>query len=123
MTNKKDTNNVEQTATDIRDYVMLQFNKLKLRLLDGLSTMLNGIFSVFIIIIVAAFALIFLSAGVTLALAEWINSMLGAIFIMFGVFFIATIVLYICRKRLLTNSIVRMLAKILFETDKDLDNE
>ena len=110
---------VEDTAQDVADYGHLQLDSLKLRLLESFATLFNNIFSVFVLVIVAAFALMFIAAALTLLLAELVGSMLVAVLIMAGVFIIVTLIVYALRKKLIINSMVRMLGKLMFEKDKD----
>ena len=113
----------KQTAADAQDFVSLQIDRLKLRLVDTLATLLNNLFAVFIMVLLACFVLVFLAIALTVAIAELLNSQLWAVLIMAGVFIIATAIVYACRRKLVVNPLVRMLSKAFFEPDHDSDYE
>lgn len=117
MKNEETLNTVEQTVADMSDYVQLRVDKFKLRLLDNLATFFNSVFSVIILIILVSFAVLFIAAAVTWALALLVG-LLYAFLIMAAVFVIAAVVVYIYRKNLLADQIVRLLSKLIFEKDK-----
>ncbi|HIS33851.1 MAG TPA: phage holin family protein [Candidatus Avirikenella pullistercoris] len=123
MKNGDEMNRVEQTAADATDYVLLQLDKFKLRLLDNLATLFNTVFGVIVIMVLLSFVVMFLGIAATWGLAELIGSLVGATLIMASVFLIAAILVYAFRKKLIINPVVRMLSKIMFETDKDADYE
>ena len=115
MKNGDEMNRVEQTAADATDYVLLQ--------LDNLATLFNTVFGVIVIMVLLSFVVMFLGIAATWGLAELIGSLVGATLIMASVFLIAAILVYAFRKKLIINPVVRMLSKIMFETDKDADYE
>lgn len=116
-----ENNPVGETIADVKEFVILQFDRFKLKLLEGLSTTMSSILGVAIFMVLCSFTLLFIMVGLTWMLGEWINSTLGAIFIMAGVFAIAAFVVFVCRKKILVNPMVRMFAKMLFEDDKKDD--
>lgn len=118
-----DRNRVEQAVEDLKEYTQLQLERLKLRLLDSFATLFNNIFSAFLLIILASFVLIFLAGAFTLWLGVLINSLPGAMLIMAGVFLVGFFVVFAMRRKLIINQMVRMLGKIMFETENDMDNE
>ena len=109
----------EDTANDLREYGTLQLESLKLRILEKLSTLFNNVLSIFILIFLAGISVIFIGVLLTLLLAELMGSLLAATAIMTGVFIIATLIVYACRKKMFINTMVRMLAKMLFEKEKE----
>ena len=118
-----DRNRVEQTVEDLKEYTQLQLERLKLRLLASFATLFNNIFSAFLLIILASFVLIFLAGAFTLWLGVLINSLPGAMLITAGVFLVGFFVVFAMRHKLIINQMVRMLGKIMFETENDMDNE
>lgn len=111
----------EDTAQDIHEYANLQLEGLKLRLLEKLSTLFNNVLSIFILVFLASTTLSFIGVVLVLLLAKLTGSLLIGVAIMAGVFLIATVIVYACRKRMFINSMVRMLAKMLFEKEKEED--
>lgn len=116
-------NPFKQTAADTKEFVLLHVDRVKLRLVDTLATLFNSIFAVFVVVLLACFVLMFLAIALTIAVAVWVNSYLWAVLIMAGIFIIATIIVYANRKKLVVNSMVRMLTKAFFEPDHDSDHE
>jgi len=114
---------VEQTVADVAQYSQLQLEKLKLRLLDNFATLLNKIFAALVMVIVVCFAVLSLA----FALAWWIGTRIGspslAAVIVAGVFAVILLAVYLLRRRLVVNASVKMLAKLMFENDKDREEE
>ena len=117
MKNEDNLNPVEQTVADMADYLQLRVDKFKLRLLDNLATFFNSVFSVIILIILASFAILFIASAITWALALLVG-LLYAFLIMAALFIIATVIVYVYRRNLLADQIVRLLSKLMFEKDK-----
>jgi len=114
---------VEQTAADLAEYGQLQLDKLKLRLLDDFATLFNNIFGVLLVVILASLALVCLAIALTWGLGALIGSYLWAVVIMGGVFILAAVIVYALRRRLVINSAVKMLAKLFFEPDKQMQED
>lgn len=109
----------QDTAEDLLEYGKLQLDSLKLRLLSAVSTLSNNIFSVFLLVLTGAIAVVFLAATLTLLLADWTGSLLLATAIMTAVFIILVLVVYFRRKKMFINMMVRMWSKMLFEKEKE----
>lgn len=116
-------NKMEETVGDAAQYLQVQLDRLKLRLLDNFSTLFNTIFGVLLIMILASFAGMFLAVALTWAIGLWIGSMFWALMIMAAVFLIAAALVYTYRKNLIIGPVIRMLSKIMFEQEKDSDYE
>lgn len=114
---------VERTVADAADYSQLQLDKVKLRLLDNFSTVLNSILSMVIVILVASLSLM----GFSVAAIVWIGGLIGsyviAMLIVAGLLLIAAGILYGLRNKLFINKIVQMMAKVMFTPDNADDNE
>lgn len=117
MTNRNDMNPLEQTVVDLSDYAKLKADGFKLRLLDNFSTLLNNIFAVLIVVILACFALTFMMIAATWGLSILLNSIMAAVLVMGGLFIIAAVVTYAYRKKLIINPTMRMLNKLMFEKE------
>lgn len=122
MENDNYFSKVGETATDAADYVRLQLDRFKLRMLDNFSTLLSAFFSTFLIVLLSGIALVFLAGAFVIALGEWINSQVWAFMIVAGIFILAVVILFIFRQRLFVDGIVRLLSRIMFETDKKRDD-
>jgi len=118
---KEDTiqDRFEDTVHDLREYGNLQLESLKLRVLESLSVFFNTVFSSFILVFLGAISLMFIGVVLTVLLADLTGSWLLATGIMAGVFVIATLIVYLRRRKLFLNTMVRMLGKMLFEKNKE----
>lgn len=116
-------NRVDETVSDAAQYVQVQLDRLKLRLLDNFSTLFNTIFGVLLIMILTSFAGMFLAVALTWAIGLWIGSIFWALMIMAALFLIAAVLVYTYRKSLIIGPVIRMLSKIMFEKERDSEYE
>ena len=119
MARKDDLNLVERTMVDLADYSGLQLDKLKLRLLDNFSVLINTILSTVVIILLGSFALLALAVAGVWGLGSLLGNHLLAILIVGGVFIILVVLAWLMRKKLFINTTVRLLGRIMFEPDKE----
>jgi hypothetical protein len=108
---------LQDLATDARAYVDLQVDDLKLKVTKGLSLSLAQVLSMLLVVISLSGVLLALGAGCVLLLGKWIGSYAGAAFIMAGVFALATLTLFLNRKKMFVNGFVKLFAGILFEPE------
>ena len=108
---------LQDLATDAKAYVDLQVDDLKLKVTKGLSLSLAQVLSMLLVVISLSGVLLALGAGCVLLLGKWIGSYAGAAFIMAGVFALATLTLFLNRKKMFVNGFVKLFAGILFEQE------
>lgn len=101
---------------DLREYGTLQWEALRLKGVESLSLFLNAAAAGFVMVMLGSIALFFIGALVTLLLAELTGSWLLAVGIMAAVFTLALVIVALKRKTLFVNPLVRLLARMLFET-------
>lgn len=124
MENKNNPNRVEQTARDLADYGHLRMDAFRLSLIDNLSTLFSTLFSVFVFIMLAGIAGMFLAVALTWGLGLLIGSLFAAAMIIAGIFLILAIIVFALRKKLIVNQAVRMLSKMISDmTQKYSDYE
>ena len=114
---------VQDLASDARDYVDLQIDKLKLQAVKGLSLSLGEILALLLVIFSCSIVLLGLAAGCILLLGKWIGSYAGASFIIAGVFAIVSVVLFLLRKKLFINTFVQLFADVFFDDDNEKEDE
>lgn len=114
-------NPIRQTLEDLNDYLKLQTDKFKLRLVDNLSVLLSGILSVFIVIVLLCFALVMLTIAASWAIALLVGSHLWAALIVAGIYIIVAIIIYRFRSRIFVNPMVHMFSKLMFEKEFEKD--
>lgn len=107
----------ERMVSDIRNYLDLRLNELKLKTIDGLSIGVSRILSMMLVVMFGAIALAAFAFGAVLLLGDLIGSWAGAAFIVGGIFLIVLSLLLIYWKRLFVNIFVKLFIGIFYEND------
>ena len=107
----------ERMVSDIRNYLDLRLNELKLKTIDGLSIGLSRVLSMMLVVMLGAIALAAFAFGAVLLLGDLIGSWAGAAFIVGGIFLIVLSLLLIYWKRLFVNIFVKLFIGIFYEND------
>ena len=82
----------EMIEEDMRRYLDLRLEELKLKVVAGLSVGVNGVLSMMLILMLGAIALAAFSFGTVLLLGDLIGSWTAAAFIIGGVFLAVLVV-------------------------------
>ena len=107
----------ERMASEIRNYLELRLNELKLKTIDGLSIGVSRVLSMMLVVMLGAIALAAFAFGAVLLLGDLIGSWAGAAFIVGGIFLIVLSLLLIYWKRLFVNIFVKLFISIFYEND------
>ena len=107
----------ERMVSDIRNYLDLRLNELKLKTIDGLSIGVSRLLSMMLVVMLGAIALAAFAFGAVLLLGDLIGSWAGAAFIVGGIFLIVLSMLLIYWKRLFVNIFVKLFISIFYEND------
>ncbi len=102
---------------DVRNYLDLRMNELKLKTIDGLSIGVSRVLSMMLVIMLGAIVLAAFAFGTVLLLGDLIGSWAGAAFIIGGVFLIILALLLIFWKRLFVNIFVKLFIGIFYENE------
>lgn len=102
---------------DLRNYLDLRMNELKLKTIDGLSIGVSRVLSMMLVIMLGAIVLAAFAFGTVLLLGDLIGSWAGAAFIIGGVFLIILALLLIFWKRLFVNIFVKLFIGIFYENE------
>ncbi len=114
---------VEDLVDDLREYVDLQTDDIKLKATKGLSVSISRILSALVLLFVLSLVVLTLTVAFVLLLGQATgNYALGA-FIACGIFIVALLILYSQRKKLFTNSFVSMFIQIFFPEDEQERND
>jgi hypothetical protein len=105
---------LEQLLADVKTYVNLRIDALKLRMVDHLSAFSGMLFSIIAGISLLILAMLFIMAGFTCWLAEAIHSTAGALFITGGFILGVTVLVLSWRKYIFTNRLVRFFINLFF---------
>ena len=107
----------ERMVSDIRNYLDLRLNELKLKTIDGLSIGVSRVLSMMLVVMLGAIALAAFAFGAVLLLGDLIGSWAGAAFIVGGIFLIVLSLLLIYWKRIFVNIFVKLFIGIFYEND------
>jgi Zn-dependent protease with chaperone function len=107
----------ETADSDIRKYLDLRLNDLKLRTVDGLSVGVGRILSLMLVIMLGAIVLAAFAFGTLLLLGDLIGSWAWAAFIIGGFFLIILGVILLFWRKMFVNTFVRLFIGIFYENE------
>lgn len=111
----KQSNPMEELYASVKDYLNMRIDEAKLSTTELVATLFSKIIIFVLVIVLGAIVASFFAA----AFCQWIGTLIGSIIyaelITGGLFLLAIICVYIFRRRLFTDSMVRMLIKLLFK--------
>ncbi len=99
---------------DLKQYIDLKVDELKLRATKGLSVAMGRLVAMFLIIGLLLIVLSLMAVVLIQWLAELIGSMLIASAIVCGAFALVLVVLLMLRKRLFRNTFVKLFIQIFY---------
>lgn len=109
-----DDRRFEDLSSDVREYMGLKTDELKLKAVEGLSVGVGRVFAFLVILMVLAIVLAAFAFGSVLLLGELTGSQAAAAFIVGGVFLVLLAVLYLLRNRLFVNIFVKLFIGIFY---------
>jgi hypothetical protein len=104
---------------DLKDYVDLKVDELKLRTTQGLSVASSRVVSALLLVAMLIIVLSLISVVLISWLSVWTGSMPVACSIVCGVFVLALVILFLLRKRMFRDSFVRLFIKIFYGDGKE----
>lgn len=104
----------ETFEKDIRRYVELKIDDLKLKTVDGLSVGVSRVLSLMAVLMLGAIVLASFAFGTVLLLGDLIGSWAAAAFIIGGVFLILLIVMLLVWKKLFVDIFVKLFIDIFY---------
>ena len=109
---------LEDIGNSVKDYADNRLDQLKLKTTKRLSSSLAVLFAWVVIVMVVLVAFSFLA----LALGAWLGEILGSqaygMLIISGIFLVIALVLFLLRKRIFVNGLVRAFIGLFFEKDE-----
>ena len=105
--------------SDLKDYVDLKVDELKLRTTQGLSVATGRLVSALLLVAMLLIVLSLITVVLISWLSVWTGSMPIACSIVCGVFLLVLIILFLLRKRLFRDSFVRMFIDIFYGHGKE----
>ena len=105
--------------SEVKEYVDLKVDEVKLRTTKGLSVAMGRLVSALLIVAMLLIVLSLLAVVLISWLSEWIGSMPVACSIVCGVFLLALVILFLMRKHLFRDTFVRMFIQIFYGDGKE----
>lgn len=104
----------ETLDNDIRRYVELKIDDLKLKAVDGLSVGVSRVLSLMVVLMLGAIVLAAFAFGTVLLLGDFIGSWAAAAFIIGGVFLILLAAILLVWKKLFVDVFVKLFIDIFY---------
>ena len=104
----------EQRENELRKYLDLRLNDMKLKAVDGLSTGVSSVLSIIAAVMLGAIVLATFAFGTVILLGESIGSWAAASFIVGGILILLLIVMLLLWKRFFINIFVRLFISIFY---------
>lgn len=112
-----DRNLIEQ----VTEYIQLQLTATKLSAIELTARSISNGFGILLAVVAFGLALLFALGAATLWIAELLGSLVAAMMISASIFVVMGIVVYAVRGGLITDLVVRNLARMLFESEQPDD--
>lgn len=100
--------------SEIREYMDLRLDDLKLKAVDGLSVGVSRVLSLMVVLMLGAIVLAAFAFGTVLLLGDLIGSWAAAAFIIGGVFLIALVAVLLFWKKLFVDIFVKLFIDIFY---------
>ena len=107
----------ESMDAEVRKYLELRIDELKLRIVDGLSVGVSRVLSLMVAIMLGAIVIASFAFGAVLLLGDMIGSWAGAALVIGGFFLVILAVVLLFWKRLFTDLFVRLFISIFYENE------
>ena len=119
--NENSINNLESLVKEIKKYIELQGQYIKLDIVEKLTVLLSTLILVLILIVLGMMALFYFSFMLVYALEPVVGSLIGAYAVIGGVILLLGAAVYRMRKQWIFRPIVNFLAKLFLEdtTEKE----
>ena len=103
--------------SEIREYMDLRLDDIKLKAVDGLSVGVSRVLSLMVVLMLSAIVLAAFAFGTVLLLGDLIGSWAAAAFIIGGIFLVALVVVLLVWKKLFVNIFVKLFIDIFYEKE------
>lgn len=113
--NDKSIDNLESLFKEIKKYVLLQKEYLQLELVEKLTILASTLLLVLLLLILGMMALFYLSFMLVYALEPLTGSLTTAYAIIGGLLLLLALAVFVFRKRLIVQPVVRFLTRLFLE--------
>lgn len=123
-TSESKTDIYKSFVKEVKDYVLLNYDLLRLKLVEKLALVIALILSLFIGILLVIIAIVYFSFAFVHWTGTFFESLIPGFLILGGLFIILFIIFFSLRKRLFVNPMIKLLSSIMFnEPEKPEENE
>lgn len=119
FTNDHGINNFRQLFKEVKKYVHLQKNYIKLELTEKLTVIFSALILWILIIMLSVMILFYLSLSLAYLLEPHVGGLTASYVIIAGIVLLLMILLYAFRKKLIINPIVNFLANLFLNDSND----
>lgn len=105
--------------SDLKDYVDLKADELKLRTTEGLSVAMGRLTAVLLLVGVLVIVLGLLAVVLIQWLGQWTGSVAVSSSIVCGAFVVVLAILFFLRKRLFRDTFVKLFIKVFYGDEKE----
>ena len=113
--NENSINNLESLVKEIKKYIELQGQYIKLDIVEKLTVLLSTLILILILIVLGMMALFYFSFMLVYALEPVVGSLIGAYAVIGGVILLLGAAVYRMRKQWIFQPMVNFLAKLFLE--------
>lgn len=117
--NDKSIDNLEALFKEVKKYINLQGQYLKLELVEKLTILLSTLILVFVLGMLGIMALFYFSFMLVYALDSFTNSLIASYAIIGGGLLIISFIIYKMRQTLIFQPMVNFLAKLFLDEDNE----
>ena len=103
---------------EVKDYVLLNYDLLRLKLVEKLAMVIALILSLFIGILLVIIAIVYFSFAFVHWTGTLFESLIPGFLILGGLFIVLFIIFFSLRKRLFVNPMIKLLSSIVFNEPK-----
>ena len=117
--NEKSIDNLESLVKEVKKYIELQGQYIKLDIVEKLTVLLSTLILVLVLIILGMMALFYFSFMLVYALVPIVGSLIGAYAAIGGIILILGIIVYRMRRKWIFQPIVSFLARLFLEDSSE----
>ena len=119
IANENSINNLESLVKEIKKYIGLQGEYLRLDVVEKLTVLLSTLILILVLTILGMMALFYFSFMLVYALVPIVGSIIGSYAIIGGVILLLALLVYRMRKQWIFQPIVNFLARLFLEDSAD----
>ena len=116
--NDKSIESLSQLFAECRKYILLQKEYVPLELIEKLTVLSSTLILIVVGIILGMMALFYLSFSFAYIMAPHVGGLTVSFAIITGILLVLMLLVYVCRKRLIVQPLVRFMANLFSNTDE-----